>query len=53
MTEPAHCPHNDHSHLLLWMALLLVMNAADCVDCSGRNKKLQDLERRVEKLEPH
>jgi len=45
MTEPAHCPHNDHSHLLLWMALLL--------DCSGRNKKLQDLERRVEKLEPH
>lgn len=48
------CEHNDHTHGMLWLAVVLTMIGA-CNECNGDYRKLQrdndDLRHRVEQLE--
>lgn len=48
------CPHNNHSHFLLWMFVWCSLFFPSCVDCSGERQRMKneirDLQNEVQHL---
>ena len=43
--------YGDHNHLLIWLCLIGIMCGWSCVDCTGRERRIDFLERRIDRLE--